>query len=90
MNRHIIIGFKKGASFKTDLGDVIGIAGSRKEAKVKALKAMNVKDSKVVYCTIYNGKVPVAKVGCGAVKPVAVTIADAKVKEAKAKADKKK
>ena len=80
MNRHIIIGFEKGASYKRDLGDVIGIAGSRKEAKAKALKAMGVKGSKVVYCTVHNGKIPVAKVGGKSEKPVVVTIASAKAK----------
>jgi hypothetical protein len=88
MNRHIIIGFKKGASFKSDLGEVVDIAGNLKEAKALASKAMKAKDSKIAYCTIHNGK-PVAKVGGQSLKPVKVTVADAMAKEAK-KAEAKK
>ena len=83
MNRHIIIGFKKGASFKSDLGDVVDVAGNLKEAKAKASKALKAKDSKFEYCTIHNGKKPCAKVGGQSIKPVKVTVADMMAKEAK-------
>jgi len=95
MNRHIIIGFKKGASFKSDLGDVIGIAENLKEAKAQAAKAIKAKDSKVEYCTIVNGKKPCAKVGNrsnvkSSVKVVGIEVMKAEQTKAKVAEAKKK
>ncbi len=89
MNRHIVIGFKKGASYKSDLGEFVDITDNLKKAKELARKAMKAKDSKLVYCTIHNGKKPCAKVGGDSIKPVCVTVADMVKTEAAAKKDKK-
>lgn len=83
MNRHIVIGFKKGSSFKRDLGDVAGISDNLKAAKALAVKVTQGKDAKFVSCTIHNCKIPRAKIGAKSVKAVVRTIADVKAAEAK-------
>ena len=82
MNRHIIVGFKKGSSQKRDLGEVAGISENLKAAKKLALEATQGKTAKFSYCTIYNCKQPRSKVGKNSVKPVVKTIADVKKTEA--------
>ena len=88
MNRHIVIGFKKGSSYKRDLGDVIDVVENLKVAKKLAADVTQGKDAKYVSCTIHNCKIPRARIGCKSVKAVVTTIKD--VKDAEAKAEKVK
>ncbi len=90
MNRHIVIGFKKGSNYKRDLGDVAGISENLKEAKKLAAKVTQGKDAKFVSCTIHNCKIPRAKIGGKSIKAVVTTIADVKAAEAKEPKTKKK
>jgi len=91
MNRHIVIGYKKGQSYKRDLGDFAGVAENLRAAKKIAADATQGKSAKFVYCTIHNCKQPRSKVGVNSTKATVVTIADAKKAEAeKAKKAKKK
>ncbi|MCM8526666.1 MAG: hypothetical protein NE327_09135 [Lentisphaeraceae bacterium] len=56
MNRHIIIGFKKGSSFKTDMGELVGLAPSLPEAAKEAKKVTGEKGD-YAYCMIINAKI---------------------------------
>jgi len=85
MNRHTVIGFKKGESYKRDLGEAAGISDNLKAAKELARKAIQDEDSKFEYCTIHNCKKPQAKVGGNSIATVVVMGKDVMAKEAKAK-----
>lgn len=91
MNRHIIIGFKKGASFKSDLGDLLGVAQSKIEAQQDAKKHIK-KDYE--YCMIISAKKPVAIVrqnsGVSGLVNLNTEINKAKAENKKEKAENKK
>lgn len=54
MNRHIILGFKKGSSFKNEAGELVGLASSLPEAIELANKNTGAK--KFAYCGIVQAK----------------------------------
>ena len=85
MNRQIIIGFEKGASYKSELGSFIGLAKSRPEALKLANEARKKKNSKIDYCVIFQGKKP-AKIIRESQENIIVSIADVMKQEAQAKA----